>query len=456
MAASCPGASSAASWRTTWAQGHNVRRAVPFVAAPPGHLHPRRGAAPRGLLGQPGLTDPRLPGHQHHPAAPAPRAGQDPIQRSELIIPPDQLIGGGLGALRDGGRQRRASLTGRSTGLTRRRAGLLRWRRPVQPGVLAQDAGLQLPQPPARVDAQLIGQRAARGLERLQRLGLPARPVQGQHQQPGQPLTEPVAAGQLLQLGDHGGVAAQVQVGGKAVFQRGNPQFLQPVPLGLGERLIGHLGQRRSPPQRQPLAQHPGRSRRPARLQQPVTLGGQRGKTGRIQVPGADHQPVAGGLAHQHPRRGPGRAVRLQRPPQIRHIRLQRGGRLRRRLLSPQLLDQPIQRHHMVSVDQQDREQHTLLGASQLDPALPVLGLERSQQPELHHPGRLIRLQTCCQPRLRQLVSTMPRGCKTPASTVHATARIRTSCRRRPVSVLTAPVPTSRPRRPQARRLGAR
>jgi hypothetical protein len=65
-----------------------------------------------------------------------------------------------------------------------------------------------------------------------------------------QPLPEPVAADQFLQLGDRDGMTAEVKVGGEAVFQRGHKQFLQAVPLGLGKRLIGHLGQRRSPPQR--------------------------------------------------------------------------------------------------------------------------------------------------------------------------------------------------------------
>jgi hypothetical protein len=75
-------------------------------------------AAPRSLLGQPGLADPRFPGHQRHPAAPVARAGQDRIQRGELILPPDQLISGGPRAWHDWGCRRTASLTGRSSGLT--------------------------------------------------------------------------------------------------------------------------------------------------------------------------------------------------------------------------------------------------------------------------------------------------------------------------------------------------
>jgi hypothetical protein len=41
-------------------------------------------------------------------------------------------------------------------------------------------------------------------------------------------------------------------------------------------------------------------------------------------------------------------------------------------LLAPQLLDQRVQRHHLVGVHQQHGEQGALLGPSQLDPALAV------------------------------------------------------------------------------------
>ena len=56
------------------------------------------------------------------------------------------------------------------------------------------------------------------------------------------------------------------QLGGQAVLQRGQAKLLQPLPLGLGERLVGyvgHVGQGRATPQPQRLPERLGsRARR--------------------------------------------------------------------------------------------------------------------------------------------------------------------------------------------------
>ncbi len=72
-----------------------------------------------------------------------------------------------------------------------------------------------------------------------------------------QALPERVAADQLLQLGRGRGMPAKRQLGSQAVLQYGQAKLLQPLPLGSGERLVSHLGQRRPPPQPQRLPQHP-------------------------------------------------------------------------------------------------------------------------------------------------------------------------------------------------------
>jgi hypothetical protein len=113
--------------------------------------------------------------------------------------------------------------------------------------------------------------------------------------------------------------------------------------------------------------QCPGGRLGPLGLKQPMALLGKRHKTGGIHLPGRHHQAVAGGLGDQHTWRHPRRAIRLQHPAQVRHVGLQRGGRLAGWLLTPQLLDQPVQRHHLVGVHQQHRQQDALLWPSQLE-----------------------------------------------------------------------------------------
>jgi hypothetical protein len=173
---------------------------------------------------------------------------------------------------------------------------------------------------------------------------------------------------------------------GQPVLQGHQAKLLQPLPLGLGEGLVGHLGQGGPAPQPKCLPQHLGRRPRLAALQQPMALLGQRHKTSGIQILSSDHQPVPRGLSDQHPRRRPGWATRLQRPAQVGDVGLQRGGRLRRWLLAPQLLDQPVQRDYLVGVHQEHRQQSALLGSSQLHQMLAVQDLQRSKDPELHRP----------------------------------------------------------------------
>jgi hypothetical protein len=187
------------------------RGALPLEAATPHHQQVLRRGAPCHLLGQPALADPRLPGHQHQPPPPGRRPGQDRVQFRQLLLPPHQLAVAWRGQRRDGRRQ-----FGR---LRRQLARLTGGRRPVQRWPLPQDVGLQLTQPRARIDPQLLAQYATRSLERPQCLGLSAGAVQRQHQLSPQALPEWVAADQIAQLGGSHGMPAKGQLGGQAVLQ---------------------------------------------------------------------------------------------------------------------------------------------------------------------------------------------------------------------------------------------
>jgi hypothetical protein len=115
----------------------------------------------------------------------------------------------------------------------------------------------------ARLDAQLGGQRPARGLVRVQRLGLPPAPVQRDHQQPAQRLAERVLAAQRGQLADDHGVPPQSEVGLDPRLQDGEPPFGQPDPRGLGVR-PRQAGQRGAVPEIERAAEElPGMERVP-------------------------------------------------------------------------------------------------------------------------------------------------------------------------------------------------
>src|SRR5439155_11086613 len=128
-------------------------------------------------------------------------------------------------------------------------------------GVLAQDRPLELAQRWARLDPQLIDERAAGALVGGQGFGLPTAPVQRQHQLRLQPLAQGVLRDQALEFGDEVAVMSEREVGLDSILERGETKLLQPGDRRLRKRLVGKVGERRSAPQRQRLAQLPGRDR---------------------------------------------------------------------------------------------------------------------------------------------------------------------------------------------------
>ena len=71
--------------------------------------------------------------------------------------------------------------------------------------------------------------------------------------------------------------------------------------------------------------------------------------------------------------------------PKLRDEVLKRGLRGPRRLLPPQLTDQPVGRDHLSAVDQQEGEQCTLFLAPEHDSPALVDHLKRAEDPKLRH-----------------------------------------------------------------------
>ena len=237
-----------------------------------------------------------------------------------------------------GGRRRRLVL-----GLlcrSRRRHGQLR--------VVRQHGRLELPQPLARLDPELLDQRPARVLVGLQRVRLPVRPVQREHQLRAQALPVRMLVHQPLQLGDHLSVPAQRELGVDRLLGSGHAQVLEPGYLRLRERLVCQVRERRAPPQRERALERLerrsgplGRELSPALLEQPL-------EPVRVELVGVDLQLVAVTAGHEHPVR--------QLLAQPGHVRLQRLHGIRRSALAPQLVDQPLARQRLATVEKQRGE----------------------------------------------------------------------------------------------------
>jgi hypothetical protein len=61
-------------------------------------------------------------------------------------------------------------------------------------------------------------------------------------------------------------------------------------------------------------------------------------------------------------------------------VLLERGLRIRRGLIAPQLVDQAIARHRLAQVQEQNREDAPLLRPTEREPLLAVVDLERPEQ----------------------------------------------------------------------------
>ena len=208
--------------------------------------------------------------------------------------------------------------------------------------------------------------------------GLAARPVEGDQQLAPEPLPGRVGRHQPLQLPHQPGVPAGGQAPVDQDLGGGQAQLLQPGRLGLGPRLVGELGQGRAAPEAERLLQQPGRPR-PLGGRGGQGLGGQPLEPGRVDLPGAGLQEIARRPGGHHPRPG-----RPKGPAQGRHPALEGVGRVPRRVVAPEVLDQPVGRHHPAGVDDQVGQQGPLLGPWDPHRGRPVPDLQRPQDPELH------------------------------------------------------------------------
>ena len=126
-----------------------------------------------------------------------------------------------------------------------------------QSGVVPQDRRLKIRQCLTRREAQLLIEACPQGPERLQGVGLPTRPVQGEHQLAPQVLPERVGVDERLELTDELPVATQGQVGVDAGLPRNQPELVEPGGLRFREPRSGEVLEDRSAPEPQGLPQLP-------------------------------------------------------------------------------------------------------------------------------------------------------------------------------------------------------
>ena len=363
--------------------GVERRRALVLRAAT-GHDHHPHPPRSGGELGaEPALADARVAGDDGE-GGPVAGLVEQPDERGELVVPADQWPGRLAGPARSGGRR---------CGSFRDGVRLAHRLVPLQGWVLLQHGGLQCAQLRSGLETELVGQQVPHLTQHLERVGLPARPGQGQGAKTPQPFTQRVRRREHLELAGHHRVAPQAERRHGSVLERDRPELVEAGPLGLRGRSVLELGVRHPAPERQGgvevrevgLQVRRGRyGDDPADAEPLVDRADQLLEASSVQGVLTQRQRVAGSLRDEHLRRRPRGPVRLERLAQPGDVPLQRGGHRRRRRITPEQVDQRVRSNRTARVQREGGDQGALLAWAEVDRCPVEADLGGSQDSDAH------------------------------------------------------------------------
>ena len=240
-------------------------------------------------------------------------------------------------------------------------------------GIVREDHGLEASQLGPGLDPQLVDELPAAVAHHLERLGLAAAAVEGDHQVPAQALAQRVLGHERAQLADEIGVAPGGQLGGDSLLDRLHPQLLEPADLRLRERLEAMVGERGPAPQRERCLEVVARGRRLVVGQRDAGAAQQVLEAMGVDRVGLDAERVAGRPAVERRRRPEPRA-------QARDLLLQGLYAVAGGVVGPQRLDQRVDPDGLGRAQRERSEQRALFGAIELDGSLRHLHVEGAQQ----------------------------------------------------------------------------
>ncbi|SNS53512.1 hypothetical protein SAMN05443665_1005233 [Actinomadura meyerae] len=305
------------------------------------------GERPRGRLQrEPGLAD-TAGARQRHQAV----LGEQLAGVADIVVAPDDF----------------AERCGRRGGRAPRRGGLGFEHRLVERGQFG-----------ARIDAQLVGQARAQIVVARERLCLPSGPVQRAQVRGAQPFAQRMQGHGLGELGRDRGVLAQFEPRLGEGLQRGEAALLQRGDGRPGERGVGEVGVGGAAPQRQSVTEAPLAGERIG-----GRAGAERGEPAGVHRVRGDVERVPGRTQRDQPPRA--RLGAVQHLPQLGDAGLERPGRVARRRVAPQRVDEPVDRNGTPGIGEQDGEERADLRLRDVD-GRPVVRphRERSQHPETH------------------------------------------------------------------------
>ena len=242
--------------------------------------------------------------------------------------------------------------------------------------VLAEDRGLEVLELRSGFDPELFDEGRPGGPIRLQGVRLPFGAVERQHQLAARPLAERLLCNEGLELGHELVVAAEREIDVDALLEGALPKLLETQDLGLRERLVREVGERRAAPQLEGLPED-GR-RRLLVLHRPsgARLGEKALEASDVHGDALHVERIAG-LAGDE-RRG------AEKLTELRHRVLERRHRGLRHVGTPELLDEPIDPDGLAGAQGEEREQRALPALGDLQQAVVVDDRDGTEEPHLH------------------------------------------------------------------------
>ena len=273
----------------------------------------------------------------------------------------------------------------------------------LERAAVLEDPVLELLERRCRIEPELVDEHAPHFAVRRERLGLPAGAVQREHQLGGEPLSQRMVTNELLQLANKGGVPAEREVRLDPLLERREANLLQSLDRRVRERLVHQVGERRSAPKGECLAEEVRGPFRVLLSQRLRRVSGHTLEHRQVKLVGSKPNRVAG-RARLDSRRRP------EQLPQVGDLPLHL---LQRRCGSSpgvELVCEAIDGDDAVRVQEQYRERRPLLRAAKLERAALADDLEWPQDPELEQSAGPYSFDTASAPGASTITAIQERS----------------------------------------------
>ena len=230
---------------------------------------------------------------------------------------------------------------------------------------------MELAQPGARLQPELVAQQRAELAVGLERLGLPTAAIEREHQQLPGPLAVRLRQRERTRVPADGLVVSEVELGGEALLEGRDAKLLETARLRLRERGVRHVGERRTAPEPEGALQARQRQVGVARGAGRRGVRDQALEAGCVEIVGSERERVAAGARLDRPGADPA--------PQLRDVDGEQVPGRRGRGGPPDRVDQPVARHRPPGAQQQADQQRALLCSRRRGGAPVDRDLERAE-----------------------------------------------------------------------------